>query len=135
MGTNIILFILACYGTTNIVVHSKILESFRLFISNKSIFLGELLDCMMCTGFWVGMFYSICFSFDIFSQYNYYISITLSTLIFATISSGTSWFLDSINEFLLSFVKTIDKTKNGYYIKQGIYTEEEIIEMISDSME
>jgi len=45
-------FCLASYGLTQILVYGKILDPIR----PKSGKLGQLLDCPMCTGFWVGIF-------------------------------------------------------------------------------
>jgi hypothetical protein len=42
-------------GITNIIVNSSILESLRIWIESKSILLGQLINCMLCTGFWVGL--------------------------------------------------------------------------------
>ena len=45
-------FCLVSYGLTQILVYGKILDP----ISPKSGKLGQLLECPMCTGFWVGVF-------------------------------------------------------------------------------
>lgn len=52
----LIYFILICYGLTSIVVQSKLFKPFRETIKIKSNFFGSLLNCMMCFGFWVGLF-------------------------------------------------------------------------------
>ena len=59
-------FSLISYGLTQILVYGKILDPIR----PKSGKLGQLLECPMCTGFWVGIFlwfvkdYTQLFTFD-----------------------------------------------------------------------
>jgi len=59
-------FCLISYGLTQILVYGKILNPIR----PKSGKLGRLLNCPMCTGFWVGLFlwsvkdYTQLFTFD-----------------------------------------------------------------------
>ena len=62
----LIWFSLITYGLTQILVYGKILNPIR----PKSGKLGQLLECSMCTGFWVGLFlwsvkdYTQLFTFD-----------------------------------------------------------------------
>ena len=49
------IFISASVGITAGLVISSLLSRPREFISDKSEFLSELINCPMCTGFWVGM--------------------------------------------------------------------------------
>ena len=57
---------LITHGLTQILVYGKILDPIR----PKSGKLGQLLECSMCTGFWVGLFlwsvkdYTQLFTFD-----------------------------------------------------------------------
>jgi len=44
-------FILASWGFTQVLVYGKIFDKFR----PKDGFFGELFSCPMCTGFWVGI--------------------------------------------------------------------------------
>ena len=59
-------FCLISYGLTQILVYGKIFDPIR----PKSGKLGQLLECPMCTGFWVGLFlwfvkdYTQLFTFD-----------------------------------------------------------------------
>lgn len=48
------LLILIGVGITNLVVNAGLLEGFRNLISKRSSFFGELINCMLCSGFWVG---------------------------------------------------------------------------------
>lgn len=45
-------FCLISYGLTQILVYGKIFDQIR----PKTGKLGQLLECPMCTGFWVGLF-------------------------------------------------------------------------------
>ena len=49
--------ILAVAGIVWVLCFSKILKSFREWITIKNEFIGELLTCWGCTSFWVGMVY------------------------------------------------------------------------------
>jgi len=61
------MFILATIGLTNILVHGKVLDLIK--IGDKSLrgwmktpsFLGEMLDCYECTGFWAGLLMGLIF--------------------------------------------------------------------------
>lgn len=85
----ILLFILSCYGLTQILCYGKIFEKIRPTEGK----LGELFSCSMCTGFWVGVVLSIldpCIKiFNITSG-------IMDIFILGLISSGTSYLLDKI---------------------------------------
>ncbi len=49
-------FVFICYGITSIVVQSKLFKPFREVMKTRSKFFGSLLHCMMCFGFWVGLY-------------------------------------------------------------------------------
>tara|TARA_R100000008_G_C3553481_1_gene151831 strand:- start:715 stop:1023 length:309 start_codon:yes stop_codon:yes gene_type:complete len=82
-------FVLAAYGMTQILVYGKILDAIR----PTSGWLGELFECPMCVGFHVGWIlmllspYTELFSFDV-TPVNY--------LILGCLSSGTSYVLNMI---------------------------------------
>jgi hypothetical protein len=56
---DLVLFILIGVGITNIVVNASILNKFRGFIKRKSKFMSTMTECMLCTGFWIGLLLSI----------------------------------------------------------------------------
>lgn len=61
---DLLLFILSGFGVTTIITKSRILAPFRNYLDNnmdclKKNFLGLLIICPMCVGFWVGVFQSI----------------------------------------------------------------------------
>lgn len=76
----LLIFILACYGLTMILVYGKIFEKIR----PKEGFFGKLFSCTMCTGFWAGIFNSLLLN----TSFNFFVA--------ALISSGTSYILSNI---------------------------------------
>ena len=50
-----LIFSLGATGLTIILVASALLEPVRDFVTSKSTYLGELINCTMCSGFWVGL--------------------------------------------------------------------------------
>jgi len=57
-----LIWILAAYGMSQILVFGSIFDTTREWITKKSTFFGDLLSCMMCTSTWVGFFMSLFFS-------------------------------------------------------------------------
>ena len=53
---DLLCFILTGWGMTQILVYGTIFENQRDWIMEKSDWLGTLIHCPMCTGFWVGVF-------------------------------------------------------------------------------
>ena len=82
-------FILAAYGLTQILVYGKVLDRIR---PTKGV-LGQLFSCPMCIGFHVGWFlmllspYTELFNFDV-TVANYFI--------LGWLSSGTSYILNML---------------------------------------
>jgi len=63
---SVFLWILAVYGMTTIVVSSVLFQPVRKSVE-KIAFLHKLINCMLCMGFWVGMFWGGLF-WDPFSK-------------------------------------------------------------------
>ena len=86
---DLIYFVLASYGLTQILVYGKIFNFVR---PPKEKFKG-FFHCAMCMGFWAGVFlYSINGYTDLFSfQYNW-----TNPLLLGCLSSGTSYILDMV---------------------------------------
>jgi hypothetical protein len=63
--SGIIYYLLGCYGLTTIIVQSKIMKPFREMFKDTVPFMYALLNCMMCTGFWVGILISTGFKYSI----------------------------------------------------------------------
>tara|TARA_R100001480_G_scaffold154167_1_gene158736 strand:+ start:6602 stop:6910 length:309 start_codon:yes stop_codon:yes gene_type:complete len=53
---SVLIWILACYGMTTIIVTSKLMLPLRDSLKRFS-FLHKLVNCMLCMGFWVGVFW------------------------------------------------------------------------------
>ena len=52
---DLIIFYLGVYGISWSLIYAKPLKPLRLFITNKSVTLLNLLECIVCTSFWVAI--------------------------------------------------------------------------------
>ena len=84
--TQLIYFILIANGLTQILVYGKILDKIR----PTQGWMGELLSCPMCTGFWVGLFLWVTNDFTQLFSYDYSL---VTGLLLGCLSSGTSYIL------------------------------------------
>ena len=50
---------LLCYSISIIVTGATVFEPLRKKVGEKNDFLGQLLSCPMCFGFWVGIFLNL----------------------------------------------------------------------------
>jgi cell division protein FtsW (lipid II flippase) len=82
---NLIVFVLACYGLTSILVWGKVFDRIR----PKHAFF----HCSQCVGFWVGV---LIFSLFWISNIKLFPNSYCGWLIFGCISSGTSYILDML---------------------------------------
>ena len=82
-------FVLAAYGLTQILVYGTIFNKVR---PTKGWF-GELLSCPMCTGFWVGV---LLFGINGYTELFTYEYNLVNLLILGWLSSGTSYILNVI---------------------------------------
>jgi predicted membrane protein len=95
-----VLFVLACYGITQILVYGKIFEGLRTSVPKKLSFgryrekihkvLKYYVHCTMCIGFLVGIF--VFCSMQGTKLFTVELSLA-NVFMFAAISSGTSYFL------------------------------------------
>jgi|TARA_R110001583_G_scaffold28074_3_gene100034 hypothetical protein len=91
-----LIWILAAYGMSQILVFGSIFDTIRDWITKKSTFFGDLLSCMMCTSTWVGFFFSIVF----YSPTITMVSIPYSNIFFdGMLASGSVWALNAIIEW------------------------------------
>lgn len=93
----ILLWSLAAYGMTSIIVWGSIFEPVRNYIKKHSKFFGDLVSCTLCSSTWVGFFMSIVLgglTSDIFN-------IHWSFGIFwdGVFTAGIVWVINSIVEF------------------------------------
>jgi hypothetical protein len=68
-----ILDIISIAAITIIVTTSKLFKPFREFVTGKSLFMGRLLGCSLCTGVWIGL--AFCFVPDHLKSALHYIFI------------------------------------------------------------
>ena len=100
----ILLFILACFGLTQILVYATILDCIR----PKQGLWGELFKCPMCMGFHVGWIVGLLSSVSTIINMEFNI---IDLFLLACISSGTSYVLCSIfTDFGINF--NINKQDN-----------------------
>lgn len=115
----IIIFVITCYGLSNMVVHSSgpfgIFRWWRDFAFNIHQGFGELFTCMMCLPMWIGMLFSsinllllnnITFVFtpfvyllsasDVSNNLWLYLFIIIMDGIFA---SGSTWLVHTLQEY------------------------------------
>ena len=85
----LIYFILSAYGLTQILVYGKIFNSIR----PKSKKLGELFECPMCMGFWVGVFLFCINGYTELFTFEYSVA---NLFILGWLSSGTSYVLNML---------------------------------------
>jgi hypothetical protein len=52
-----ILDLIAIAGITVVITTSQLFRPMREFVADKSLFLGRLISCSMCTGVWVGLLF------------------------------------------------------------------------------
>jgi hypothetical protein len=86
---DLLLFILVCFGLTQIVCYGKIFDQVRPTEGK----LGELFSCSMCTGFWVGFIISALE--PLFGLFNL-CSSPFDPILLGFLSSGTTYILDKI---------------------------------------
>lgn len=78
----LIIFILICYGLTQVLTIGSIFNSIRPK--------HEFFHCSMCVGFWVGVLVFLGFWFF---QTPLFANIFVGSFLFGCLSSGTSYFL------------------------------------------
>lgn len=81
---NIVIFILFCYGLTQIIVYGKIFETIREKLQLY------VLKCPMCLSFWVGIFAYIVFWF---SGIRLFPNLYVGMFVYGALSSGSSYFI------------------------------------------
>ena len=93
----LIIFILICYGASNIMVFSSIFGKWRaFFIKLSPNFLGDLFGCMICLPFWWGVLISlIVFSPAMILGLN---NIWLASFLDGCLASGSVWLLHTLQE-------------------------------------
>ena len=92
----ILIWILAAYGMSQILVFGGIFDTPRDWIKKHSTFFGDLISCMMCTSTWVGFFFSLVF----YSPTITMITIPYTNIFFdGMLASGSVWAINAIVEW------------------------------------
>ncbi len=86
---SVLVWIMACYGMTTIIVSSVLFEPVRKAVEKFSI-AHKLINCMLCTGFWVGMFWGGLF-WDPFSKVDTFYPLQL--LFDGCFGAATTWII------------------------------------------
>ena len=101
----LLLIILLTYGISNIIVFGSIFDGLRKTAEVYSPnFFGQLVNCMMCTPWWVGLFISTTAQitgYTLLSPTYSYLGvefIPISLFLDACLLSGTTWLLHTIQE-------------------------------------
>jgi hypothetical protein len=91
-----LIWILAAYGMSQILVFGAIFDKPRNWITRHSTFFGDLLGCMMCTSTWVGFFFALTF----FSPTESMTTLPYVNIFFdGMLASGSVWALNAIVEW------------------------------------
>jgi len=104
--TTLLIFILACYGTSNILAFGSIFGGFRNLLSKMGTgpySLHKLFTCMMCLPTWVGFGFSAIFQLyggDTPSTIIGIDDLTLSVFTDGIIASGGVYVLNVMVEYL-----------------------------------
>ena len=87
---DVLVWISAIFGMTTIIVSSTIMNPIRVFLSGNVPIIGKLINCFLCTGFWVGVFWSTLY-WNPFLQPQ--TGAFLSALFAGCVGSATSWLI------------------------------------------
>ena len=85
-------FMLAAFGLTQILVYGKIFDKYRPTKEDYKGW-GEIFHCPMCMGFWVGVFLFIVNGFTELFTFDYNL---INAFICGSVSSGTSYTMNML---------------------------------------
>jgi len=92
----LLIWILAAYGMSQILVFGGIFDTPRDWIKKHSTFFGDLISCMMCTSTWVGFFFSLTF----YSPTESMTFIPYTSIFFdGMLASGSVWAINAMVEW------------------------------------
>lgn len=108
------IFLGVCGAITYILVSSKFFEGLRTLFEKKSPnFFGELINCYLCTGFWIGLFISF-----ILNPLNYLLFGSIYVKIFfypifavfsGALSSIFSYFIGNVLDLISNLVEFVER--------------------------
>jgi len=88
---DLLYFVLCSYGMTFIIVYGSIFNKIRP--KKDSGFLGKLLNCPLCTGFWTGVFL---FGVSPYTELFTFEQRWVNAFLLGCLSAGTTYLLSSI---------------------------------------
>ena len=100
---NLIIWILISFGMSNIVVYSTLFIKLREYVTERSNFFGQLINCIMCFSFWSGVILSLVYSPSnalFFANSTSILLVPLKLFLDGLLSSGSVYFINSIVEKL-----------------------------------
>ena len=128
----LLIFMIAAYGMTTILVYGSIFNGLRNSIHNLGNseykpfnflfkFISDLISCMLCTGTWVGFFLSL----TMFSPIHNFIGLNEYYSIFfdGMFSAGSVWAINSVIEWF----EENRPVKEKMYVEETEDTEKEIL--------
>jgi len=129
----LLIFMLAAYGMTTILVYGSIFNGLRNFIHKQGLedgfiitrpifsFLSELIVCPLCTSTWIGFFLSL----TMFSPIHNFIGLNQYYSIFfdGMFSAGSVWAINAIIEWF----EENRPVKQQIYVDETEETEEQIL--------
>lgn len=102
---NLILFVLTCYGISNIIIFGSIFDRFRKYWEKVSPnFFGKLFSCMICLPTYVGFIISMSAHLTGLLQFSPFASLGLNIPMFAIfldgcLASGSVWLVHTLQEY------------------------------------
>lgn len=97
---NLITFILVVYGITTTIVQSKIFKPVRNALSSVP-FVSEIIKCMMCSSFWVGLVVSFT-GVSVLAN-----TIPFSYIFDSFIALATTWIIHVVVSFLEERIQSV----------------------------
>jgi len=124
----LVIFMLAAYGMTTILVYGSIFNGVRNFIHEQANaettniltprfkFVSELIQCMLCTGTWSGFLLSL----TMFSPVHHFIGLNEYYSIFfdGMLSAGSVWAINAIIEWFEENRQSNQKVEMTYIIPE-----------------
>lgn len=99
---NGMIYILLAYGLTNIIVYGSIFETPRTWLKSKSKWMDDLLSCVMCSSFWVGVIlgWFVNNPVDEIIKFDYELwFIPIIALFYGVFTSGCVWLIHTVQEY------------------------------------
>jgi len=105
MITSFIFYLLAVWGFTHILVSSKILSGLRDWVTIKSQFFADLVNCYQCSSFWISILMYFFFTdLRLNTPYCEFIGVRLNLdfLLFGFIGSGLVSFMSVLLSLMIA---------------------------------